>query len=157
MKIRHLHWLIGCILLIGCLPTSQLGQHPGRVRQQVNSSGPKRSPDRPKLKRLANGHYRVVKPWTVVVGNRRWQVPAGYKSNGITAPAHIKKSLGDGVEHPETWAAVFHDWLFTQKGISRTQADNLFHELLIAYGVPSSKASIMYSCVSAYSMMKSSQ
>lgn len=143
-----------CILVIGCLPAPQWGEHSGHVRQPVNSSVPKRSPDKPKLKRLANGHYRVVKPWTVVVGNRQWLVSAGYKSNGITAPAQIKSSLGDGVEHPETWAAVFHDWLFTQKGISRTQADNLFYELLIAYGVPARKAAIMHSCVSAYSISK---
>lgn len=143
--------------MIGCFPTPQSGHPSSHFRQPVSSSVLRRSPDRPKLKRLATGHYRVVKPWTVEVGNRRWLVPAGYKSNGITAPAQFKSSLGDGVEHPETWAAVFHDWLFTQKGISRTQADNLFYELMIAYGVPARKASIMHSCVSAYSFSKSFQ
>lgn len=83
-----------------------------------------------------------------------WRVPAGYKSNGITAPARLKKSLGDGVNHPETWAAMFHDWLFTRPGVSRARADRMFFDLLLAYGVPETKARLMFTTVSAYSMSK---
>lgn len=108
----------------------------------------------PNLKRLPNGHYKIRKPWTVIVGGRAWQIPAGYASNGITAPARIKATLGDGVVHPETWAAIFHDWLFTQKGVSRKQADKLFRELLIDFGVPKRKADLMYTFVSAYTIGK---
>lgn len=112
-------------------------------------------PDAPNLKRLANGHYRVRKPWTVDLDGRRWQIPAGYSTNGITAPAGLKKPLGDGADHPETWAAIFHDWLFTQPGISRAKADKAFYHLLIAYGVPAQKAMLMYTTVAAYSLSKS--
>jgi hypothetical protein len=111
-------------------------------------------PEAPRLKRLPNGHYRVKRPWNVDIGGRRWTVPAGYTSNGITGPAKLRAALGDGVEYRETWAAVFHDWLFTQPGISRGMADSLFHELLLAYGVEPGKARMMYSTVSAYSLSK---
>lgn len=111
-------------------------------------------PSKPDLKRLPNGHYRVLKPWTVNLNGRKWLVQRGYTSNGITAPKRIKNSIGDGVGHPETWAAVFHDWLFTQPGISRATADSLFFDLLVAYGVPVEKARLMHATVSAYSLAK---
>lgn len=88
------------------------------------------------------------------LNGRRWQIPVGYKTNGITAPESMKKSLGDGVSHPETWAAIFHDWLFTQPGISRSQADNLFYDLMIAYGIPTQRAKMMYTAVKLYSLSK---
>lgn len=114
----------------------------------------KQRPEAPDLVRLKNGHYRVARPWTVVVGGRMWQVQKGYQSNGITAPTKVKRELGDGPKHPETWAAVFHDWLFTQPGMSRSRADGLFYELLVAYGVPETKARLMYTAVTTYSVSK---
>lgn len=95
-----------------------------------------------------------MRPWTVYVGGRKWVIQKGYTCNGITAAKVIKKSLGDGVDHPETWSAVFHDWLFTQPGISRSEADRLFYQLLIAYGVSPVEARAMYSYVAAYSFSK---
>ncbi len=158
MKIQFRHLLISFLAfsLAGCMPMPPSGVapmpgRPGQVSQVARS--PRPAP--PVLKRLPNGHYRVIKPWTVVLNGREWQVHKGYTSNGITAPARLKATLGDGVDHKETWAAVFHDWLFTQPGISRAQADRMFYDILLAYGVPDSKATLMYRTVSAYSLTKS--
>ena len=125
---------------------------PTEVKQPTSSSAaaPPREPDAPLLKQLANGRYRVRQPWTVELDGKRWTVPKGYTTNGITAPAFIKKQLGDGVQYKETWAAVFHDWLFTQPGVKRSEADSTFHHLLLAYGVPAGKARMMYTTVAAY-------
>jgi Protein of unknown function (DUF1353) len=149
-----LHFLPAALLLAGGCAPPPAAHRSASVRQHVKAHATKR-PDAPQLKRMKNGHYKVRNPWTVEIGGRVWQVPAGYNCNGITAPDRVKASLGDGVDHPETWAAVFHDWLFTQKGVSRAQADAAFHDLLLAYGVPSGKASMMHSMVSAYSLSKS--
>lgn len=151
MKTASLNILFFCLATTGCVPVQSVGQTGSPSRVEVNSHA-QAQPQSPQLKRLKNGHYRVRKPWTVVFGQHRWQVPAGFRSNGITAPAKIKNYLGDGVEHRETWAAVFHDWLFTQPGITRSQADRLFYELLIAYDVPIRKAAVMRTCVEAYSL-----
>lgn len=78
----------------------------------------------------------------------------GYTSNGITASSYVKSKLGDGIQSKDTWAAVFHDWLFTQPEISRAQADRLYFDFMIAYGVPPAKARLMYNTVSLYSMTK---
>lgn len=153
MKFQPCIVLFACVVISGCVPPPT---------GPAMTGGPSRSPTArnvrpaaPELKKLPNGHYRVRKPWTVVLNGRTWQIQKGYTCNGITAPDAIKKNLGDGVQHPETWAAVFHDWLFTQPGVSRQDADKAFHEILVAYGVPASKASLMYTYVSAYSMTKS--
>ena len=110
--------------------------------------------DAPTLERLKNGRYRTIKPWTVDLDGRHWAVPKGYSTNGITCPPWLKSSLGDGAGRPETWAAIFHDWLFTQARISRPEADRLFYDLLIAYGVPTQKAKLMHAAVVAYSLAK---
>ncbi len=111
-------------------------------------------PAPPDLVKTKKGRYKVRSPWILVLHGRVWRVPAGYTTNGITAPARIRKMLGDGVDHPETWAAVFHDWLFTRPGVSRAEADRLFYDLLIAYRVPESKARLMHGTVAAYSASK---
>lgn len=144
------------LLQAGCAPQSMDFQ-PGS--RQATSLAPRQqarhpAPLAPELKRLPNGHYRVRKPWTVVLNGRRWIVQRGYTSNGITAPARLKSAMGDGVRHPETWAAVFHDWLFTQPGISRATADRLFYDLLLAYGVSPAKARMMHTTVATYSLSK---
>ena len=140
------------VSLVACqtstVPMGDRSQHPGDPGNQ------RIVPDAPKLVRLPNGHYRVKRPWRVEFNGRKWIVPAGYTSNGITGPAKVRAMLGDGVGHRETWAAVFHDWLFTQSGNTRAVADRLFLDLLLAYGVDSGKARMMYSTVSAYSLSK---
>ncbi|RYG98023.1 MAG: DUF1353 domain-containing protein [Alphaproteobacteria bacterium] len=155
MTYKILHFLIPALILSGCIPmrpaeSASLPIHPGQV-SHVNRQP---RPSAPELRQLKNGHYRVRKPWTVTLNGRDWQVQKGYTSNGITAPARLKASLGDGVDHKETWAAVFHDWLFTQPGVTRAQADRMFYDLLVAYGVPQTKANLMYRTVSAYSLTK---
>jgi hypothetical protein len=123
-------------------------------RQHHSVAAQRAKPDAPKLKRLKNGHYQVRETWNVKIGGETWQVEPGYRSNGITAPARIKNLLGDGVGKRETWAAVFHDWLFTQPGMTRGRADALFYQLLRAYGIPSAKAKMMHAAVTAYSNSK---
>ncbi|MFK7851678.1 MAG: DUF1353 domain-containing protein [Akkermansiaceae bacterium] len=122
----------------------------GRADQKVVS----KQPSIPKLKQLKNGHYRVTENWRLQLDGRTWVIQKGYTSNGITAPDYIKSNLGDSVDSRDTWAAVYHDWLFTQPGIGRDEADRLYHKLMLAYGVPSFKAQLMYNTVSAYSRAK---
>ena len=150
MNYRHPFVLISCVLLAGCVPASP----PRPPARGVSVPVALQRPQAPQLKQVKRGYYRVRKPWTVDLNGRRWLVPAGFTTNGITAPDSMRKSLGDGIDRPETWAAIFHDWLFKQPGISRAEADKMFHDLLIAYGVPASKARIMYLTVSAYSLTK---
>lgn len=140
------------LVLLFAIPscTQPLPARPPGMNQSRSAMGV----EAPHLRRLENGHYRVRRTWTVQINGRTYHVQKGYTSNGITAPSIIKANLGDGIHYPETWAAVFHDWLFTQPGISRSDADRLFYDLLRAYGVPDNKARLLYTTVSAYSTRK---
>jgi hypothetical protein len=149
--IRIFQLLAICLVFGGCGPalTMPAGGAPQRLPMKQAAR-----PAMPELKKLKNGHYRVRKRWTVVLNGEVWVVQKGYTSNGMTAPIRIKTVLGDGVDKPETWSAVFHDWLFTQPGVSRAEADNTFREILLAYGVSPTKAQLMYNTVKAYSLSK---
>ncbi len=142
------------LILTACAPPAAYNGAPrnGQVRSAPMAA--RGRPEAPVLVRKKNGHYKVKRPWTVVLEGRVWHIPQGYSTNGITAPDKLKRVLGDSVDAPETWAAVFHDYLFTQKGTSRRENDRLFHELLLAYGVSPTKAKLMFSVVSAYSASK---
>jgi hypothetical protein len=141
------------VLFVACdavqQPAAVSGGRPGSSLTQSEQG-----PEAPVLVRLPNGHYRVKRPWKLQFNGNYYLIPAGYSSNGITAPARVRAALGDGITHPETWAAVFHDWLFTRKNNQRARADRQFYELLLAYGVDDRKARLMYSTVSAYSLSK---
>jgi len=112
------------------------------------------TPQRPKLKRLANGHYTVLEDWPVNVSGRKFIVQKGYTSNGITAPKSIKSMLGDNVNAPETWTAVFHDWCFTQKSLTRAQCDNYYIQLMRDFKISPQKIQLMGATVKGYSIYK---
>lgn len=152
----HRHRIVMALALLTatCAPPAGTSAAAMRHGSAPAAAVSNQRPDAPALRRKKNGHYVVTAPWTVVLDGKVWQVQKGYTCNGITAPARVKNSLGDGVDQPETWAAVFHDWLFTQPGMSRGRADRLFYQLLVSYGVSPLKSRLMYSSVSAYSASK---
>ncbi|NJM36995.1 MAG: DUF1353 domain-containing protein [Akkermansiaceae bacterium] len=157
MKSRIYSLLIICLICTGCVQTvhsQPLGKQIARPHEEKIPVAKAIKPESPKLKRLKNGHYRVIEPWTVQLNGKVWRVEAGYQCNGITAPKAIKQALGDGVDKSTTWAAVFHDWLFTQPGMTRNRADRLFYDLMIAYRVPKEKAKLMHTSVQAYTLSK---
>jgi hypothetical protein len=159
MKSRMFYLLIACLICFGCAQTgySQPLRKVMEAEEEHNPKAPKAKvakPEVPKLKRHKNGNYTVTEQWCVDLKGKIWCVQAGYRCNGITAPKAIKKLLGDGADQPTTWAAVFHDWLFTQPGMTRNKADRLFYELMIAYGVPNQKAKLMHTSVQAYTLSK---
>lgn len=142
----------------GCAPPAPYGrpgygEGPRRGGNVTSIPVARNTVDKPVLVKK-KGRYRVKQPWTVQLGGETYVVQKGYTSNGITASGKLKASLGDGVDKRETWSAVFHDWLFTQPGMTRAKADRLFYEILLAYGVPELKARLMYSSVSVYSASK---
>lgn len=151
--------IVAVMILVStsCIPPSGPSPLPGHRELFRGQLRHHRKLEPPVLIRKKNGHYQVAKSWHIAVGGRRWKIQKGYTSNGITAPSRIKSSLGDGIDRRETWAAVFHDWLFTQPGVSRNQADQLFYETLLAYGVSEQKSRLMYNFVAAYSASKKFQ
>lgn len=151
-------FIILTLCLVGCSPIalpplgpqsspSGLPSIPDLINRQF-------TPPKPKLKRLANGHYTVLEDWPVNVSGRKFIVQKGYTSNGITAPKSIKNMLGDNVNAPETWTAVFHDWCFTQKNLTRLECDNLYIQLMRDLKISPQKIQLMGATVKGYSIYK---
>lgn len=139
-------------LLYGCVAPVNA---PGGASVGSHSTGA--FPSRPSLERLENGHYRVLNDWSLTVSGRSFIIPAGYTSNGITAPTSVKTLLGDGVNYAETWSAVFHDWCFTQPSLTRFQADNYFIQLMRDYQISERKIRLMETAVRSYTLYKETQ
>ena len=148
-QIKYVMALLCCSIFLGCTPM------PSNAGTAVPAkAGVSASAARPNLERLPNGHYRMLNDWQVRVNNRQFTVQQGYTSNGITGPQSAKTFMGDHVNAPETWCAMFHDWCFTQNYLTRQQADDYFVALLYSYDVPAYKIKIMETTVKSYSTYK---
>lgn len=138
-----------CVMLTSCVSHTSSVNTGRRPSVSVNV--------RPQLEQLENGHYRVLEDWPVKIGQRSFIVQQGYSSNGITAPEKLKAFLGDHVDAPETWAAMFHDWCFTQEYLTRDQADSYFIELMHDYQINAHKVQLMGATVRGYTLYKGIQ
>ena len=131
-----------------------IGSSQGSPSSIPNLNNRQFTPPKPELKKLANGHYTVLEDWPVNVSGRKFIVQKGYTSNGITAPQSIKSVLGDDINAPETWTAVFHDWCFTQKDLTRLQCDNFYIQLMRDFKINPQKIQLMGATVKGYSIYK---
>ena len=50
---------------------------------------------------------------------------------------------------PQPWAGVVHDWLYSQPGVSKSHADDVFRAVLASEGASSWKRKLMYAAVVA--------
>jgi len=144
--------LIVSLLFVSLITSSCATSHSTKPHQQSKSQS--LYPTKPKLVKLENGYYRLLADWRVQVGGRTFILQKGYSCNGITAPKRIKSMLGDGVDAPETWSAVFHDWCFTQPNLTRHEADTYFVKLMKAYRINSTKISLIETAVRGYTLFK---
>lgn len=141
--------IVASLVYSSCSPAGlpPLGSAPDLASRKVSTT-------KPSLKRLTNGHYTVLEDWPVNVSGRKFIVQKDYTSNGITAPESIRKMLGDNIEAPETWTAVFHDWCYTQKDLTRTQCDDFYIQLMKDFNINARKIQLMGATVKGYSIYK---
>lgn len=75
-------------------------------------------------------------------------VPMGFRFDGASIPQAAMAITG----WPGLRAACLHDWLLFSSNYSRKEADDVFHEALLACGVSTELADLMYAAVRAYSV-----
>ena len=147
----NIPFFAACVFLVSsCSPIAPQPYPSPSISQNSTINTPKR----PNLQRLTDGHYRVLNDWPVTVNGKRFLVQKGYNSNGITAPKSIKMMLGDHINAPETWTAVFHDWCFTQKNLTRLQCDIYYIQLMRDFKISPQKIQLMGTTVKGYSIYK---
>ena len=79
--------------------------------------------------------------------NARVTVPEGFQTDLASVPRLPVVYLLTGATGNE--AAVIHDFLYTSQPCTRKQADDVFHEALLATGVPAWRAWLMWCGVRA--------
>jgi hypothetical protein len=88
-------------------------------------------------------------PLVVVIdGTERIEVPVGFTTDGASIPGWAQAVTGwDPWTDPQRVAGIVHDWLYTQPGVSKAHADQVFRAVLAADGAPRFKREIMYAAV----------
>lgn len=73
-------------------------------------------------------------------------VPVGFESDGASVPRFFWRVVFPPGDEHALRAAFFHDWIYRTHpaGWSRAAADNLFYSLLVADGVPKTRAKLAY-------------
>ena len=91
--------------------------------------------------------YRLLAPLTYysAVLDKLITVPTGFVTDFASVPAP-GRILISGHGH-DRWAAVVHDYLYSEKKFTRKQADEVFLEALELSGVNLVKRRIMYRAV----------
>lgn len=76
-----------------------------------------------------------------------WQANAGLVTDGATIPFWAKPFIGGSFEKEFIKAAVIHDWYCDRSVRAWTQTHRVFYDALLASGVDSVKAKMMYYAV----------
>jgi hypothetical protein len=80
----------------------------------------------------------------------RIEVPVGFTTDGASVPTSAQKLTDWGPwEDPQRWAGVVHDWLYSQPGVSKSHADDVFRAILASEGASTWKRRLMYAAVVA--------
>jgi hypothetical protein len=87
-------------------------------------------------------------PLIVEVNARRHEVPAGFTTDGASIPKWGQVLTGwDPWEPPQRWAAIVHDWLYCDHGVSKEYADEAFRAVLRSEGSNWWQREVMYLAV----------
>lgn len=74
----------------------------------------------------------------------KWEVPAGYVTNGASVPWGLWNIVGGPYDGPYRDAAVLHDYYTDAKSRSWEDTHRMYYEASIARGVSENRAGIMY-------------
>jgi len=85
-----------------------------------------------------------------VDSGERIEVPVGFTTDGASVPGWAQALTGwEPWADPQRWAGVVHDWLYSQRGVSKSHADDVFRAVLASEGASSWKRKLMYAAVVA--------
>jgi hypothetical protein len=87
-------------------------------------------------------------PLVVQVGDDRIEVPTGFTTDGASVPDWAQRiTRWKPWEDPQRWAGIVHDWLYSQPGVSKRYADDVFRAVLVSEGAGWLRRKLMYAAV----------
>lgn len=98
------------------------------------------------LKPVGDGVYmELQQPFGFIdARNRKWEVPAKYRTDGASIPQPLWSVIGSPFTGKYLAAAIVHDFYCDLKSRDWKDVHNVFYDAMIAKGVDSTLAKIMY-------------
>lgn len=104
-----------------------------------------------RLPRLGETRAVLVEPWLLddLPGVAAVEIPAGFATDGASIPRALWRLCGHPLAAPRVYAAIVHDWLYSggAPGMTRAQADAIYRDLLVCYGVPAAVAVVEWAAL----------
>jgi hypothetical protein len=87
-------------------------------------------------------------PLVAQADDGRIDIPTGFTTDGASVPRWAQR-ITDWApwDDPQRWAGIVHDWLYSQPGVTKRHADNVFRALLASEGAGWLKRKLMYAAV----------
>jgi Protein of unknown function (DUF1353) len=87
-------------------------------------------------------------PLVVQIGDERIEIPTGFTTDGASVPDWAQRiTRWKPWEDPQRWAGIVHDWLYSQPGVSKRYADDVFRAVLASEGAGWLRRKLMYAAV----------
>lgn len=87
-------------------------------------------------------------PLVVEVDGQMFTVPTGFTTDGASIPRVGQWLTGwDPWEPPQRWAAIVHDWLYCDRGVSKGFTDRTFLAVLVSEGANLWQQYVMFGAV----------
>jgi Protein of unknown function (DUF1353) len=100
---------------------------------------------------LSNGKLQTLSP--VVYRDHEgelWIAPAGFASDGLSVPRVFWSLLGAPIDGRSTQAAIIHQYYCETRTRTWEATHKMLYESLVASGVPSTQANLLYFAVSRF-------
>jgi hypothetical protein len=87
-------------------------------------------------------------PLVVQVGDEQIVIPTGFTTDGASVPGWAERiTMWKPWDDPQRWAGIVHDWLYSQRGVSKARADEIFRAVLVSEGAGWLRRKLMYAAV----------
>lgn len=87
-------------------------------------------------------------PLVVQIDGERVEIPAGFTTDGASVPGWAQTiTRWKPWDDPQRWAGIVHDWLYSQPGVTKRHADEVFREILKSEGASWLRRTLMYAAV----------
>lgn len=96
---------------------------------------------------IKHPRYPEFRILTQAVTIRGLLIPRGFVWDGCSVPATVRPLMGNPFDNDLDDASLLHDYLYETHKATRAKADDMFRQELLAAGVSTARAALMYTAV----------
>lgn len=87
---------------------------------------------------------RLVTPIKFEYKGVKYEIPAGYDSDGMSVPRMFWRVLSPKINAKTLISSIVHDWMYSEKICSRKETDEFYYENLVKNGFGKVKSYLVY-------------